>query len=237
MNIQSTMQNPYINDERKAYSFSVENEQTGRIDINIKKYDVGLNGFKTEIFDSNNKLLGYDLFDMSKDDSIFEYDITVLPEHRGKGLGELMHLTLFSQMIENNVNKIDLHSKPTAIYFHAKHGFEPNIKSFDQRQSSLETIAKNQLPNGDVFISKAEKILKEIGKPLSLTFEDNQKYTLQTNALIKEFIAKVLSIDAQDKVKFKSGIDMKLMKDTLLERAEYFNSLFKKQGLPFKIMH
>lgn len=236
MNIKPLMQNFYTKDDCKSCSFSVENEQAGHIDINIRKYNIGQNGFKTEIFDSNKQLLGYDLFDRSKADSIFEYDITVLPEYRGKGLGELMHLTLLAQMIENNVNKIDLHSKPTAIYFHAKHGFEPNIKTFDQRQASLETIAKNQLPNVEEFISKAKKILKEIEKPLTLTFEENQKYTLQTNELLKDFIKKVIALGAQDKVNFKLGIDMKLIKDTLLEGAEYFNSLFKKQGLKYRII-
>ena len=181
MNIQQIVNDNSININNKSCSFSLENQKVGPVDVNIKKNNVGLNGFKTEIFDSNKQLLGYDLFDMPKDDFIFEYNITVLPKYRGNGLGELMHLILFSQMLENNVNEIDLHSKPTAIFFHAKHGFEPNIKAFDQRQSSLEAVATNQIPNGDIFISKAKDILKEIEKPLSLTFKENQKYTFETN--------------------------------------------------------
>ena len=235
MSIQPIMRDISINDGRKVCSFQVQNERVGQVDVNVVERNLEQDRFRTEIFDLNKQLLGYDLFDMPKADMMFEYDITVLPAHRGKGLGELMRLTSVAHMVENNVDEMDLYSKPTAIYFHAKHGFEPNIKSFDQRKSSLEAVVANTLPNGDVFMPKAEKILKATDRPLTLTFEENQKYTLQTNELVKDFIKRVLATGAQDDAKFSFGFNMKLMRDTIFERAEFFNQLFKKHGIKFKI--
>lgn len=235
MSVQPVMHNISTNDGRKRCSFSVENERFGLVDVQVKEYNLAQDRFRTEIYDSERQLLGYDVFDMPKSDSMFEYDIKVLPEYRGKGLGELMRLTSIAQMLENNVDEMDLYSKSTAIYFHAKHGFEPNIKSFDQRRSSLESVVANTLPDGDVFIPNAEKILKATDNPLRLTFEENQKFTHQTNELVKEFIKKVLAMGRQDDAKFASGFNMKLMRDTIFERAEFFNSLFKKHGIKFKV--
>lgn len=235
MSVQPVMHNISTNDGRKRCSFSVENERVGLVDVQVKEYNLEQDRFRTEIFDSKKQLLGYDFFDMPKADSMFEYDITVLPEHRGKGLGELMRLTSIAQMLENNVDEMDLYSKSTAIYFHAKHGFEPNIRSFDQRRSSLEAVVANKMVEGDVFVPKAEKILKAVESPLSLTFEENQKYTMQTNELVKDFIKKVLAMGGQEDAKFSFGFNMKLMRDTIFERAEFFNLLFKKHGIKFKV--
>ena len=235
MSVKPVMHNISTNDGRKRCSFSVENARVGIVDVQMKEYNLEQDRFRTEIFDSNKQLLGYDLFDMPKADSMFEYDITVLPEHRGKGLGELMRLTSIVQMVENDVDELDLYSKGSAVYFHAKHGFEPNIRSFDQRKYSLESLLENTLPDGDVFVAKAEKILDCIDAPLSLSYEENRKYTLQTNELVKDFIKKVLSIGGQNDAKFSIGFNMKLMRDTIFERAEFFNSLFKKHGIKFKV--
>ena len=235
MSVQPVMQNVSINDGRKRCSFSVENERVGRVDVNVREYNLEQDRFRTEVFDSNKQLLGYDVFDMPKADSMFEYEIKVFPPYRGNGLGELMRLTSVAQMVENNVDEMNLFSKPTAIYFHAKHGFEPNIKSFDQRRSSLEAVVANKMVEGDVFVPKAEKILKAVESPLSLTFEENQKYTMQTNELVKDFIKKVLATGAQNDAKFSFGFNMKLMRDTIFERAEFFNQLFEKRGIKFKI--
>lgn len=235
MSVQPVMQNISTNDGRKVCSFQVQNDKVGFVDVEVNERNLAQDRFRTEIYDSSRQLLGYDVFDMPKGDSMFDYDITVHPPHRGKELGELMRLTSVMQMVENDVDEINLYSKGSAVYFHAKYGFMPNIKSFDQRRSSLEAVVANTLPDGDIFIPKAEKILKATDNPLRLSFEENQKFTRQTNELVKDFIKKVLAVGGQEDAKFISGFNMKLMRDTIFERAEFFSSLFKKHGIRFKI--
>lgn len=235
MSIQPVMKDTSLNDGRKICCFSVENGSVGKADVDVKEYKERPNVFRTEIYNSNKHLLGYDFFDMPQNKPMFNYDITVFPAFRGKGLGELLRLTSIAHMVENNAEQMNLYSKASAIYFHAKYGFEPNIKEFEQRHSSLVGIMSNTLPECDIYVKEADKIMKASKDPFSLSFKENQKYTSQTNELLKDFIKKVLAIGGQDKSEFACGFSMKLMRDTIFERAEFFNSLFKKHGIKFKI--
>jgi len=235
MSIQPFMQSISTNDGRKRCSFSVVNENLGQLDVSVREYNLDQNRFKTEVFDSEKHLLGYDCFDMPVAKPMFDYDITTYPAYRGNGLGEVMRLTSIAQMVENNVDEIDLHSKPTAIYFHAKYGFEPNIKMFSQRMSSLESITNNGLEDGDVFARGANNIIEQISSVTDCTFQQNREFTMKTNELLKAFIKKVLAVGGQDKASFSYGIDMKLTRETVFEKAEFLNGLFKKHGIMFKI--
>ena len=57
-----------------------------------------------------------------------------------------------------------------------------------------------------------------------------------TNALLKKYIQRALLDEKPDKQHpFSFGFDMILKRDTVIENKDFFNSIFERQGIDYKI--
>ena len=55
-----------------------------------------------------------------------------------------MRLSSIIEILENKVKNFNIVSKDSAIYFHSKYKFKPNISSFKERDMLLKTVANNE---------------------------------------------------------------------------------------------
>lgn len=198
----------------------------------------GYNKFLAELKNNDGEKLGSDLFGIYPEDKkIFDFNMEIKPQYRQKNLffGELLKIKGIIEMLENKFKTIELTSKETAVYFHSKFLFEPNIKSFTQRDYALKTIANNRQSGFEEFSNRAELIQESIRNR-----EDNEtKRNLCkiTTDLVQEYINKVLS-SGKDNYKnhlFEFPIDMVLTKEKVEQNSTFFNNLFKKHGIDYNI--
>lgn len=221
------------NDCRKLFSLQLPNTSIGKLDIKMKEYSLPRDMFVTELIDSNGNKLGSDIFGLSNEKDIFNYNIEIENPHKGKGLGELLRLTTIIEMIENKVEQIRLYSKNTAIYFHSKYKFEPNIKSFSHRNEALKNISNNKIFKP--FAQNASEILEKIEKTDMFDYDKQCEHSRQANSIIKQYIQEVLQSKKQKELPFDIGFDMKLTKESILKNLDFFNNLLKKHGIDYQI--
>ncbi len=144
------------------------------------------------------------------------------------GLGTCMHLINIIEMLENNINTIHLNALPTAASFHAKFGFYPDGK---WNEGLSENIKELWLYAGDEFddLASKAKILLNSNNSDTLSDEGNKllyKYLRRAN--------KILSKEEQMNL-LRNSIHMKLTKETVLKNKDYYNSLFKKYNIDYRI--
>ena len=191
--------------------------------------------FATNIFAENGERLGKDFFAIyPQNKKMFDFNIETAKNYRNKfRIGELLRLVSIMEMFENKINYMQLYSRETAIYFHAKYGFKSDITRFSHRDKTLETIA------GDArfvdLAQKAKAIIKEVERcRVSVRLRELCKIT---SKLTDEYMQRVqlLSKDELNAHPFKEGFDMILTKETVLEKKDMFNKLFKQHGIDYKI--
>ncbi len=224
-------------DARKFCSLKIHHNVFGDLTIASKRYkDASFNSYITELYNSCDKVLGYENFRLSTPSSHIDgMYLNVAPEYRQKfKFGELLRLVSIINMFENNINSINITSKDTAIYFHSRYKFEPSLMQFSQRDKALESILQNPQKGFENFHKKAKEILDNI-----LKHSDNAVYQRalrgDANSLIGEYIRKVLSDGTYNSHPIQSTLDMSLHRDSIIDNADYFNKLFEKHGIDYQI--
>lgn len=225
------------NDTRKLCSFNVHNELFGDLTVTTREYNDGINRFITELKNKPGKLFGKEIFSLEQNsDNMFGYFMEVGQEYRNKNFrfGEILRLSSIIEMIENKIKTLNIYSKDTAIYFHSKYKFKPDIHQFDTRNKALESIINNPQKGFETFIEKAVEILKKIKN----TDSPELQRTLRndTNILTREYLQQVLKTEgSRNTHPFDYGMDMTLTRETILENKDFFNALFKKHGIDYEI--
>ncbi len=227
-------------DSRKIFEpFSVNKGAIGDVFVKISKYQTGEQNLFIEVKNPFGKELGHELLSMDKDKSknIFGFDIKVADEYRRKSfrIGELLRLASIMEMLENKSSHIKICSKDTAVYFHGKYKFEPDITSFDERNKVLQSIINDKSANFQNLNQRAAKLLQE-----ALATTDNpanqRDLCVRTNKLTKEYIEKALLDEKPEKKHpFSYGFYMILKSDTVKHFKDYFNQMFQRQGIDYKI--
>lgn len=217
----------------KLCSFSLNKQGLGEISANVShRRD---NYYLTTLAAKDGKTLGTDSFGMYPEEKrMFDFDITTLPFFRGKfRLGELMRLISIMEMFENNLEFMELYSRETAINFHAKYGFRPDIKRFLHRDMTLKTISEDI--RFEELSQKAKFLIDKVKS--STRGEELRNLCRLTSKLADEYLQKVknLQIQEQKMFLFKEGFDMKLNKNDILQQKDRFNDLFEKHGIDYKI--
>lgn len=236
MLIKPKIETRIVNDSRKLCSLEIINSALGKVGVRVDAEDIQKNRFKTRLTNQNNEILGYDLFDISPEKSeLFCYDITIEPKYRGNGLGELAKLVSIIEMIENKLKNFKLYSKNTSVYFHSKYKFEPNIKSFSHRIEALRNIAEKVEPEFVEYAKEAQNILNKIENTSMYSYRDQMELNKISNIVINEYIKQVMSLKAQKNASFGIGFDMQLTDDIVYKNAKFFNELFQKHGIDYKI--
>lgn len=229
---------PYwLNENRKLCELVSHNKKLGELNLNTSRYEDITERYITKIADKDNKVLGYEIFsfeDFNKD--LFGYSIRVNPELRQKGLrlGELLRLSSIIELFENKMQKLKIYSKDTAIYFHSKYKFQPDITSFRERDEILKSIVNNPQNGMEDFIEPAQKLLEKLNQNKEPEFQ--RKAIEEANGIAKGYIEKALTSQDGDKIyPFNYGMGMKLTKDTIVKNKEFYNNLFTQHGIDYKI--
>ncbi len=229
---------PYwLNENRKLCDLVSHNKALGELSLNTSRYEDITERYVTKLSDKNNKILGYEIFSFEDfDKNLFGYSIRVNPELRQKGLhlGELLRLSSIIELFENKMQKLKIYSKDTAIYFHSKYKFQPDITSFKDRDEALKSIINNPAKGMENFIQSAKKLLEKLQQNKEPEFRRNT--IKETNQIAKEYIEKVLTSKDGDKIyPFNYGMGMELSKDTIIKNKDFYNNLFKNHGIDYEI--
>ena len=223
-------------ESEKLCSFCVPKNKAGEIFVNVKPGSFSNSyRFIIELRNKLGKLLGHECYShFNNTDSMTGLYIEVLPEYRQKNyfFGEILRLASIIQMMENKVRTFSIKSKDTAIYFHSKYKFEPSVTSFKDRDELLKTLAEDTSDDFQGLAVQAKDLIGQINSPSSA--EAQRTMCKQANELLKRYIKKATA--KQDiKHKFNWSMDMTLKDKTIMENKDYFNALFVKHGIDYKI--
>ncbi len=225
------------NETRKLCSFVVPENKAGELNVNVKE-DIENGGhlFITELRNRLNKLLGFEhLSHYNNNDNMTGLYIYVDPEYRQKHyfFGEILRLASIIQMLENKIKTFSIVSKDSAIYFHSKYKFQPSVTSFSNRDKLLSTLVNDKAPDFKDLSLKGKELTEQIKNNPS---PDKQRmYCNDANQLFSQYINRALSNHDIKSHKFDWVMDMKLTRENVFANKEFYNELFKKHGIDYKI--
>ena len=143
-----------------------------------------------------------------------------------------MHLAGIMTMLENGLEKLDLFSLGKAVHFHSRFKFEPKITDIRVLEGHVEENIASHKGIGmvDELVEKAEEWLNATKTPA-------RKRRLEGNKLLNEYLQTVLKYKYYefDEFKIPLGFNMELTKKKVLENASFFNKLFERFGIDYKI--
>lgn len=145
--------------------------------------------------------------------------------YQKKGLSTTLHLFNIIEMLENNLDAIKLDSLPSTITYHAKMKYQP--------QSGMNTELKKNLQS----ISKFDPKYKEkIDNLLNSKMSNEEKAQIGCK-IMDTFIQKAINNYPQDVTKwiFDSNMQMVLTKEQVLKNKDFYNKLFEKYNIDYKI--
>lgn len=155
---------------------------------------------------------------------------------KGARIGEAMRLGTIIATIENGMNGICLYSLPQAIFFHRKYGFEPQIGTiYNKVSEALTHIAANPHPKLKVCSDKSKAIIEKLKKQKSKKVV-SQKTSKEANKVITEYIDTIIKEKLPIKEhNFSFDIPMKLSLEEIKNRKDFYNALFEKHGIDYKV--
>lgn len=227
------------NDTRRVFcAFQVQHDILGKLSVSIRDYNDSFNRWIIEIKNRMDKLLGKEIISIDKNNkSMAGYNILVEKEYQQKNfyLGELLRLASIMEIIENKCPFICIYSKDTAVFFHSKYKFLPAIKTFEERNAALETMIQDKSPHFKDLSIKAKDIENQIKANKGNT-QKQRELTQKINYIVREYIKRALEEkNPQENHPFKKGMDMMLDAETIRRNKDYFNNLFEKHGIDYKI--
>ncbi len=222
---------------RKLCSLIVPHNKAGELNVNVKEDSYG-NGYRflIELRNKLGKLLGFEQYThFENTDYMTGLLINVIPEYRRKNyfFGEILRLASIIQMLENNIKTFSVTSKDTAIYFHAKYKFKPSVTSFQDRNNLLDTVTKDTAPCFKDIALKGKALKDKISSESSAAKQ--RDFSLEANKLFTQYISRALEEKNTDAHQFNWVMDMTLEQKKVFENKDYFNSLFAKHGIDYKI--
>ena len=226
-------------DTRKLCSFVVPENKFGKLYLDVKMPKAGYgHNFITELRNRFDKLLGYEEFAYFEGSpNMSGLFIRVNDEYKQKGFnfGEILRLSSIIEIMENKVKNFEIISKDTAIYFHAKYKFTPNL-AFSDRDKFLKTLSGDKSNGYEKFSLKAQdladklKIAKE-----NADIPQQRKICAETNEVLGEYLDKVIAEKSQKQHPINFTMPMTLTDENILKNKEFFNQLFKKHGIDYNV--
>ena len=186
---------------------------------------------KTRSMNKRGKIIGSHTYKLHKLTSTLDGGcIETMSDYRDKGIGEIMRLVSIMQMDANNLNKTDIWSKPQAVLFHFKYGLRPNFSENEDIEQVLSFISSNE--NSVKGFADKAKILLETVKN-----QDCLSYNKNLIAEINKFVTYYIQQNKQRwyLAKFAEDIPMTLNYPSIKRSACFYNNLFKKHGIDYKV--
>ena len=193
----------------------------------------GFNWLKFAVFNRCGKEFGYEILKISAaDKEIIGANIFIHDEYRKKyRLGEVLRLASIMHMVENKIGSIKITSKDSALYFHARYGFKPDFKEFYARDRLLEGISKDK--SFPEFAKEALKLLTLTNDPDPAS---QRAVCKEANELLKRYIERALKSPAPEKHHPpRYSVDMSLKCDEVLENRDFYNRLFERNSIDYRI--
>ena len=106
-------------------------------------------------------------------------------------------------------------------------------KIFGKTNKNDKTIINNAKEGFEEFRTEAEELLEESYR--KNTPEIQRNLCKETNLLLEKYIEKIIKTDNYKKFPFRSGIRMILTREKIIQNKDFFNSLFAKHGIDYKI--
>lgn len=161
--------------------------------------------------------------------------------NRKKGYGAIMHLNNIIEVLENDLEKIELFSLQEAILFHAKYKFQPKVKNYEDIKDIMFCISQKNCDNFPELKKVTQKAANFFDDMFytSILNNKNKDIIKESNDIMQEYFdtvnSKKLSISEQEYYALNTSIDMFLTKDRILKNKDFFNKLFEKYNIDYKI--
>lgn len=201
--------------------------------VRICNDDYVPHGVSIRVDNANYRTIGASDLTIMPRKVLFNDNMDVFREsNRSQGAGTAMHLAGIMTMLENGLEKLDLFSLGKAVHFHSRFKFEPKITDIRVLEGHVEENIASHKGIGmvDELVEKAEEWLNATKTPA-------RKRRLEGNKLLNEYLQTVLRNKYYefDEFKIPLGFNMELTKKKVLENASFFNKLFERFGIDYKI--
>lgn len=209
----------------KNCNFSVEHPTLKNLDISTK-HNISGDSFETNIVNNGIKL-AKEFFDIDKKSKTFNgRKIHTLENYRGKHLAEILRLSSIITMLENGLKKIQISSFLETMPFHAKYKFKPKVTNSYEAICIIRHIANSKN--------------KELAKEASTILKNQNNLSTGEVCKLAENLIKRFSKNITPKKVTRNRIhvniiDMTLTKEDVIKNKDFFNSLFKKHNIEYKI--
>jgi hypothetical protein len=131
-------------------------------------------------------------------------------------------------MLKNGLNEINIISLKDAALFHSKYKFEPHITDRHSAIIILKNIACSNIPK---FTDRVKVIFEQLKKT-----NNTDKLLKSANEIVSEFIEYVQKTEPQQKNHFLHwGLSMRLTRENVVQNKDFFNTLFAKHDIDYKI--
>lgn len=209
----------------KNCSFIVEHPTLKELSISTN-HSFNKDTYETNIINNGIKL-AKETFNINKKlKTLYGKFISTQEHYRNKNLGEILRLSSIITMLENNLEKIKISSFLETIPFHAKYKFKPDVKNPYEALCIIRHIAN----------SKNKELTREAATVLKK--QDNisahEICNLAEN-LLKRFTKDITPRKVARNRIHVNIVDMTLTKDDVIKNKDFFNSLFKKHNIEYKI--
>ena len=196
------------------------------------KSDMMNNQYYSVLNDVKRHEYGHCLFDYNKANFFNLSAINNFSEGL-KGVGTTLHLTQIIAMLENGVEKTKLYSLGSAINFHAKFGYKSDIQSISEIKTFLMDEIAMKHYNDEIF----SPVILNFEKWFARSFAPNEKRIAEGNQIINEFVRTINDNKLKHYVDYNilTGIKMSLKREDVIKNKEFYNNLFNKYGIDYKI--
>ena len=235
--IKPIITNVDANDTRKLCSLSIPNNKVGKLylDVTMPQNGFGCH-FISQLRDRFNKLLGYEEFAFyqgQKDISGLFIRVNDIYQRNGYNLGEILRLSSIIEILENKIKNFNIVSKSTAVYFHSKYKFKPNVTDFYERNQLLKGIIEDKSAGFEEISAKAQQLMNKIDSTSEATKQ--REYCEEANKLLYEYIQMGLKDGAEQKHPFNWVMGMTLTDENILNNRKFFNEKFLKHGIDYEV--
>lgn len=219
----------------------VKLKEYNKCSLNIENNDDGPYNFDIYIKNNWGSEMGREelLFNFH-DRYIFGSDMQVEEAYKqAYKVGETLRLASIMEMLINNLEKIKIFSTNSAVMFHAKYGFKPNITKFDERNHSLEILLKTKEPDTEALQKQAKELSDRLDqRNLDVNNPESVDLYKRCNEITCKFIQQILKNGKNvmpNKQPFNNGMDMVLTKEDIIINKNVYNQLYQNHEIDFQI--
>lgn len=218
--------------------FKLNDKNLGKLKITVKDTFHKSAGHTNVTISVKNKHykkpLAEEKLNIFKNRAIYGSNIEVINIFREKNLrlGELTRLMSVAQMNENKSPHLRIFSKDTAVYFHTKYKFKPDMSEFDTVEKVLTSISHDKEPVLNDFSKAAMKFKDELWTTDSYCDE----WLNSVNEMVGAYLNRVVELKLpKEEHKIDAYIHMVLTREDLLKNKDFFNELYKNHCIDYKI--